>query len=185
MKMARVNFLGGRPGLLEEPDAESAFFHLVMAGTQCGWLPALKALQKMFSGVQADDFEGMVLDEEDAALAGWCLELVAARGGRKEMSRLARKLEGEGAMAAAADWYERALRASCTDADDAEAEFEQLATYQLLQRLGGLYLSGADGLPKDGAKAAENLRAAAEIAMEKGKFKLSMKLSAQADAVDV
>ena len=101
------------------------------------------------------------------------------------MSRLARKLEGEGAMAAAADCYERALRASWTDADDAEAEFEQLATYQLLQRLGGLYLSGADGLPKDGAKAAENLRAAAEIAMEKGKFKLSMKLSAQADAVDV
>ena len=69
MKMARVNFLGGRPGLLEEPDAESAFFHLVMAGMQCGWLPALKALQKLFSGMQADDFEGMVLDEEDAALA--------------------------------------------------------------------------------------------------------------------
>jgi hypothetical protein len=184
-RMAELNLSGALPLLEEKPDVPSALFHVVCAAS-ANEPRALRDLRSLCRGLAADELLPGVrlMDSEVSACAAHVPTLtvrLAASGDATAMLETANAdaaLGGDEALRRAARWVQAAIDAvgRASEKDQAELRLGGCALFQLLQRLAELQADLGDT-----TAAAASYEAASEAAMEEGKTKAAMKLSALAE----
>ena len=168
-------------------DKEAALFH-IRCSAQCGILPAILTLARMYAGLPHDILSEVEIDngaEEERAMKAYSLfEEAAYMGDRASMVFVARALDtginlGDPAHKSsrlAMEWYEKICEQDIEEGvGDTDAGFDD-ARYLLLARMAEMYLRSDDaggGLKRDPQRAGELYTEAADAAMAAMKGKLA------------